>query len=65
MIFKLFKTKSVEVNDLEAFDVERNEVFHPAIADLMIAQEKGIRLTSHERDYGAARKGTRAPVAFV
>jgi hypothetical protein len=65
MIFKMFKTKSVEVNDLEAFDVERNEVFHPAIADLMIAQEKGIRLSSHERDYGVARKATRLPVAFV
>jgi hypothetical protein len=31
----------------------------------MIAQEKGIRLSSHERDYGVARKATRLPVAFV
>ncbi|PZM13029.1 hypothetical protein [Rhizobium tubonense] len=65
MLFKLFKTRSVEVNDIEAFDVERCEVFHPAIADLMVAQEKGIRQSSHERDYGVARKATRLPAAFV
>jgi hypothetical protein len=65
MFLSLFKAKSIEVNDVEAFDVESGEVFHPVIADLMVAQEKGIRQTPHERDYGAARKATRVSVAFV
>ena len=65
MFASLFKAKPVEVNDVEAFDVERGEVFHPVIADLMVAQEKGIRQTPHERDYGAARKATRVSISFV
>jgi hypothetical protein len=50
---------------IEAIDFDRGEVFHPVIADLMLAQEKAISLSSHERDYGAKRGPVLMPVAFL
>ena len=50
---------------IDAIDFARDEVFHPVIADLIIAQEKTADLSSHARDYGAKRAPVQMPVAFV
>jgi hypothetical protein len=66
MIFNFFNTrKRMAAAEIDAIDFPRDEVFHPVIADLMLAQEKTARLSSHERDYGAKRAPVQMPVAFI
>jgi hypothetical protein len=66
MIFNFFNAaKRAAANGIDASDFSRDEVFHPVIADLILAQEKSANLSSHERDYGANRVLTVMPVAFV
>lgn len=66
MIFNFFTArKRAAAVEIDAIDFSRDEVFHPVIADMMIAQEKTAHLSSHERDYGAKRAPIQMPVAFV
>ena len=65
MIFNFFTARKRAALEMDAIDFSRDEVFHPVIADMMIAQEKTANLSSHERDYGAKRAPVQMPVAFV
>lgn len=66
MIFNFFNARKRAVSaEIDAIDFSREEVLHPAIADLVLAQEKKVNLSSHERDYGAKRATVQMPVAFV
>ena len=65
MIFNFLTARRRAAAAIDAVEFGRDEVFHPVIADLMIAQEKSADLSSHERDYGARRAPVHMPVAFV
>ncbi|MET0747705.1 MAG: hypothetical protein ABWY49_05905 [Rhizobium sp.] len=66
MNFSFFNArKRAAAVEHDAIDFSSDEVFHPVIADLMLAQEKTANLSSHERDYGARRAPVQMPVAFV
>lgn len=66
MIFNFFQgRKRAAAVEIDAIDFSRDEVLHPVIADLVLAQEKTASLSSHERDYGARRAPVQMPVAFV
>lgn len=66
MIFKFFNVrKRTAAVETDVLDFSRDEVLHPVIADLMLAQEKTANLSAHERDYGARRAPVQMPVAFV
>lgn len=64
MIFNFLNIRKRAINS-DSVDFSRDEVLHPAIADLMIAQEKTVNQSSHDRDYGAKRLPVNMPVAFV
>jgi len=66
MIFNFFNArKRAAANEVDNLDFSNVEALHPAIADLVLAQEKSANLSSHERDYGAKRPQVMMPVAFA
>lgn len=65
MIFNFFAAKRAAASQIDTIDFNRDEVLHPAIADLVLAQEKINRPSSYERDYGVKRRSDPMPVAFV
>lgn len=64
-MFNFFTAKRAAAEQVDTIDFARDEVLHPAIADLVSAQEKLGRPSSFERDYGARRSKDPMPVAFV
>lgn len=65
MIFKFFTARRAAAAQVDTIDYSREEALHPAIVDLVSAQEKLGRLSSYERDYGTKRRIDPMPVAFV
>jgi len=66
MIFNFFNArKRAATDEIDNLDFANVEALHPAIADLVVAQEKSANLSSHERDYGAKRAQLIMPVAFA
>jgi hypothetical protein len=65
MNLNFFSARKRAALAIDAVELAGNEVLHPVIADLMIAQEKMPNVSSHDRDYGASRPTFRMPVAFV
>ncbi|MBZ5758365.1 MULTISPECIES: hypothetical protein [Rhizobium] len=66
MIFNFFNARKRAASiEVDAIDFSREEALHPALEALVLAQEKQVNLSSHERDYGAKRAPIQMPVAFI
>jgi hypothetical protein len=65
MNLNFFSARKRAASEINAVELTGNEVLHPVIADLMIAEQKKSDLSSHDRDYGASRPTFQMPVAFV